>query len=159
MFELHCSSYGNEGMIPLQYTHQTVKGGKNISPGFSWSDPPINTKSFVFSIVDPHPVAKNWVHWFLIDIPFRDRSIPEGASRTENLPRGSRELLNTYGEPGYGGPAPPPGSGSHPYVSTLYALSVEKLKLGKGASLREFLKELEGKVVAEASMTGYYERK
>jgi Raf kinase inhibitor-like YbhB/YbcL family protein len=158
MFTLASSSYQDGGMIPLRYAHHTVQGGKNISPGFTWSDPPVNTKSFAFSIVDPHPVAKNWVHWFLIDIPFRARAIPEGASRTESLPQGSRELDNTYGEPGYGGPAPPPGSGRHPYVATLYALNVATLKLGKHASLREFLRELEGKVVAEVKTTGYYER-
>ena len=159
MFELRCSSYDNDGLIPLRYTHHTVNGGRNVSPGFSWSDPPINTKSFAFSIVDPHPVAKNWVHWFLIDIPFRDRSFPEGASRTDSLPQGSRELLNSYGEPGYGGPAPPPGSGPHPYVATLYALNTDRLNLGKTASLREFLRGLEGTVIAEVSTTGYYERK
>lgn len=159
MFTLSCLSYGEGEMIPLRYTHHSVRGGKNISPGFSWSDPPVNTKSFAFSIVDPHPVAKNWVHWFLIDIPFRDRGLAEGASRTGNLPQGSKELFNTYGEAGYGGPAPPPGSGRHPYVATLYALNVAQLTLGKNASLREFLRELEGKIIAEAGMTGFHERK
>lgn len=159
MFEIHCSSYQNQESIPLRFAHRSVSGGSNISPGFTWSDPPVNTKSFAFSIVDPHPVAKNWVHWLLINIPFSGRGIPEGASRTDALPRGSMELLNTYGEPGYGGPAPPPASGEHPYVATLYALNVESLKLGKDPSLREFLRALEGKVIAEVTMTGYYERK
>jgi Raf kinase inhibitor-like YbhB/YbcL family protein len=159
MFNLTCSSYSNDAVIPLRYAHHTVRGGENISPGFSWSDPPTTTKSFAFSIIDPHPVANNWVHWLVIDIPFRARGIPEGASRTEKLPQGCAELSSTYRELGYGGPAPPPGSGSHPYVATVYALNVESLSLGKDTSLGEFRRAIEGKVIAEAEMTGYYERK
>ena len=158
MLKLHSSSYPDQGSIPLKYAHTSVKGGKNISPVFSWTDPPLNTKSFALSLVDPHPIAKKWVHWFLINIPFRDRKIPEGASGTDSLPRGSMELYNTSEEPGYGGPAPPPGSGAHPYVATLFALNVEGLKLGKAATLREFQNSLEGKVIEEATLTGYFER-
>jgi phosphatidylethanolamine-binding protein (PEBP) family uncharacterized protein len=60
---------------------------------------------------------------------------------------------------GYGGPAPPPGSGQHPYVATLYALNVDSLNLGVDCSLRQFEKAMDGKVIAEAVVTGYYERK
>ncbi len=157
MFTLTCHSYKES--IPIKYAHKSVVGGQNISPGFSWTDPPINTKSFAFSIIDPHPVAKNWVHWFLLNIPFRERKLVEGASRTNSLPAGAKELMNSYNELGYGGPAPPKGSGSHPYVATLYALNVESLGLGVNATLREFNKAIDGKVIAEMMITGYYERK
>jgi len=159
MFTLQGTSYDNGEEIPTKYAHASVVGGHNISPGFDWTDPPTSTKSFALSIIDPHPVAKNWVHWFLVNIPFKERTIREGSSMTSTLPSGSREMMNSYGELGYGGPAPPPGSGSHPYVTTLYALNVESIALGKNASLREFLRSIEGKVIAEAGMTGYFERK
>jgi Raf kinase inhibitor-like YbhB/YbcL family protein len=159
MFSLVSKSYKSEQSIPLVHAHRTVSGGKNVSPEFSWTDPPPNTRSFALSIIDPHPVARNWIHWFLINIPFRDRNIPEGASRTERLPLGSKELKNSYNEFGYGGPAPPSGSGAHPYVATLYALNVESLSFAADTPLSKFLRELEGKVIAEASMVGYYERK
>ena len=157
MFSLHCSTYGDGEAIPLKCAHQSA-GGKNISPGFSWTDPPINTKSFAFSIIDPHPIARNWVHWFIINIPFRDRELEEGVSMKDPLPMGSKELMNTYGEMGYGGPAPPKGSGVHPYVATLYALDVDMLNIGKNTTLREFQRAIDGKVIEEASMTGKYER-
>jgi phosphatidylethanolamine-binding protein (PEBP) family uncharacterized protein len=67
--------------------------------------------------------------------------------------------MNTYNELGYGGPAPPKGSGQHPYVATLHALNVESLGLGVNTTLRQFQNAIEGKVIAEVSMTGYYERK
>lgn len=159
MFTLECSSYKDKELIPTRFAHASVVGGKNISLGFQWSDPPINTKSFTLSIVDPHPVAKNWVHWFVINIPFNIRKLVEGASRSNSLPAGAKELLNSYNELGYGGPAPPRGSGQHPYVSTVYALNVDSLKLGVSVSLNQFMKATEGKVIAEASMTGNYERK
>jgi hypothetical protein len=159
MLMLECTSYRDQEDIPTRFAHATVTGGKNVSPGFSWSDPPETTKSFALSIIDPHPVANNWIHWFLINIPFRERAIKEGASMTGMLPQGSKELMNSYGELGYGGPAPPKGSGRHPYVATLYALNTESINLAKQSSLREFLRSIEGKVISEGSMRGYYERK
>ena len=159
MFMLECLSYKDKEPIPTKYCHTSVVGGRNISPGFSWSDPPINTKSFALSIVDPHPVAKNWVHWLLINIPFRERKLVEGASRSKSLPGGAKDLINSFDEIGYGGPAPPRGSGQHPYVATVYALNVESLKIGVSTSLKQFLNLIEGKVIAEASATGYYDRK
>jgi len=159
MFALTCTSYKNGAEIPVKFAHRSVAGGENISPGFSWVDPPPGTKSFALSIIDPHRVANNWVHWFIIDIPFQERSLGEGASGTGRLPASAKELLNSYNEKGYGGPAPPKGSGSHPYVATLYALDVPSLPLGKDTVLSAFLRAIEGKTIAEASMTGYHERK
>lgn len=159
MFKLECQSYKDNEDIPTKYAHTSVVGGRNISPGFQWSDPPVTTKSFAFTIVDPHPVAKNWVHWMVVNIPFNERTLVEGASRSNSLPAGAKELINSFNELGYGGPAPPRGSGAHPYVATIYALNVDSLKLGVSTSLKQFLNSIEGKVIAEVSMTGMYERK
>jgi Raf kinase inhibitor-like YbhB/YbcL family protein len=155
---LTCTSYPNEALIPLRFVHSSVKGGGNESPGFTWADPPTTTKSFALSIVDPHPVANNWVHWFVIDIPFRERAIPEGASRGVALPQGAKELMNTGNTLGYEGPYPPPGSGLHPYVATLYALNVPSLNLPKETTLRQFLRAIEGKIIEEASLAGKFQR-
>lgn len=159
MLRIQCKSYADNSPIPVKYAHGGVKGGKNISPGFSWDDPPVSTKSFALSIIDPHPVAKNWVHWLMIDIPFRYREILEGASCSDKLPAGCRELKNSYHESGYGGPEPPHGSGVHPYVATIYALNVPTLAMKVDATLSEFLRALEGKVIQEATMTGLFEQK
>ncbi len=158
MIVLLCSSYKDQQSIPARNAHRSVSGGQNISPGFSWTDPPTQTKSFALSVIDPHPVARNWVHWFVINIPFRERGLKEGASRSDTLPPGAKELKNSFNELGYGGPAPPRGSGRHPYVATIYALNVESLNLGVDTPLSKFQRELDGKVIAEAALTGYYER-
>lgn len=156
--KLVCLSFGDGASIPLVHAHGKVRGGRNLSPGFRWEDPPVSTKSFALSIIDAHPVARNWVHWLLVNIPFRTRELPEGCSRSAALPAGIREMMNTYGERGYGGPAPPAGGGEHPYVATLYALNVEAIMLGEDMPLSRFLREIEGKVADEAGVKGMFER-
>ena len=108
-------------------------------------------------MVDPHPVAQNWVHGLVINIPSNVISLEERASG-KKMPLGSLELKNSFGDIGYGGPQPPKGTGDHPYVVTVYALNVEKLNLGVNTSLSVFRKAIEGKVIGSASITGKYGR-
>lgn len=143
--------------IPKKYAYNGVAGGKNISLPLGWSDAPAETKSFSLTMIDPHPIAKNWIHWLVINIPRDVTELQEGASR-HKMPDVSIELYNTYGGIGYGGPEPPSGSGVHPYVITLYALNVSLLELPEKTSLTAFNKAIEGKVIATAKITGTYER-
>jgi Raf kinase inhibitor-like YbhB/YbcL family protein len=143
--------------IPVKYAHQGVTGGKNISLPLAWTNVPEGTKSFALSMVDPHPVARDWVHWLILNIPQDVLSIAEGAS-VKKVPPGVKELYNSYGELGYGGPQPPKGSGPHPYIITLYALNVEKLEMGANINLTAFLEVIEGKILTTAEITGIYER-
>ncbi len=154
--EISSSAFKDGEKIPIQYV-MVAAGGKNLSIPLAWKNVPSGTKSFALSIVDPHPVAQNWVHWLVINIPANVTSLSEGASR-KKMPLGATELRNSFGEIGYGGPQPPKGSGEHPYVITLYALNLEKLELGVNTSLAVFKKILEGKIIQSASLTGKYER-
>ena len=140
--------------IPVKYTMPAV-GGKNISIPLNWEDAPQGAKSFALLMVDPHPVANNWVHWMVINIPPEVSSLKEGASQNI-MPAGAVELQNSFGDLGYGGPRPPRGTGDHPYVTALYALNVEALKLGVKTSLAEFKQALAGKVLGETSLTGEF---
>ena len=154
---LSSSAFQDGKPLPAKYAYHGVVGGKNISLPLAWDDTPSETKSYALSIIDPHPVAKNWVHWFAINIPGSAASLAEGASE-KKMPAGAKELYNSYGTLGYGGPQPPKGSGPHPYVVTVYALSVARLDLSENASLAAFEKALEGSVLASARITGFYER-
>lgn len=154
--EISSAAFKDGEKIPIQYVMPGA-GGRNISIPLAWRNVPPGTKSFCLSIVDPHPVAQNWVHWLVMNIPAQATSIEEGASG-KRMPKGSVELKNSFGEIGYGGPQPPKGTGDHPYVVTLYALSVEKLDLGVSASLSAFKKAIEGKVIDSATITGKYGR-
>ena len=154
--EISSSAFRDGERIPIQYVMPGA-GGKNISIPLEWRNAPSGTRSFALSMVDPHPVAQNWVHWLVINIPSNVTALEEGASG-KKMPPGSLELKNSFGDIGYGGPQPPKGTGDHPYGVTLYALSVERLDLGVGTSLPAFKKALEGKVIATASVTGKYGR-
>lgn len=74
------------------------------------------------------------------------------------MPPGSKELYNSYDSLGYGGPEPPKGSGPHPYVITVSALSVDSIPLSQNASLEAFTRALEGSTIASAKLTGMFER-
>jgi Raf kinase inhibitor-like YbhB/YbcL family protein len=154
--EITSSAFRDGEKIAIQYVMPGA-GGKNISIPLAWKNVPAGTKSFCLSIVDPHPVAQNWVHWLVVNIPPHVTSVEEGASK-KKMPKGSVELKSSVGDVGYGGPQPPKGTGDHPYVVTLYALNVEKLDLGTDTSLSAFKKAIESKVIGSASITGKYGR-
>lgn len=154
--EITSAAFTDKGTIPLNYVMPGA-GGKNVSLPLSWEGIPAGTKSFALIIVDPHPVANNWVHWLVINIPGETRGLGEGASRSA-MPAGSLELKNSFGETGYGGPQPPKGTGDHPYVVTLYALNAAKLDLPVQTTLAAFKKALDGKILATATLTGMFGR-
>ena len=145
--------------FPTKYAYRSVKGGQNISPCVEWTDVPVGTKSFVLSIIDRHPAAKNWVHWHLINIPASVREIPERASGAyRSLPVESMELRNSYGENGYGGPNPPQGTGVHEYEIAVHALDIPTLSLGPFSTVAEGLAAMYGHVLATGSIIGTFQQ-
>ena len=147
-------AFKNGAAIPARCARPAA-GGQNVSIPLKWSGAPPGTKSFALSIVDHNPVARMWVHWMVINIPAGRPSLSEGASGRD-MPPGSVELANSFGEAGYGGPQPPEGSGPHAYVVTVYALNVARLDLGPHAALAGFKEALKGKTLGKASITGYF---
>ncbi len=155
---LSSDSFKDNGVMPAKFATTKVNGGKNISPGLKWAGAPTGTKSFAVSCIDMHKIASNWVHWMLVDIPASAMELPEGASPSK-IPAGAKELKNSFGDTGWGGPQPPPGTGVHDYVFTVYALSVDRLKLdGDEISGAEFEKALAGKILGKAKITGKFSR-
>jgi len=150
-------AFSDKETIPVRYCMPGA-GGDNVSIPLQWSEVPEGVRSFAVSIIDPHPVANNWIHWLVVNIPSDVRSLPEGASGT-NMPSGAKELQNSFGKPGYGGPQPPKGTGEHPYVVTVYALDSESLELDAKAGLDVFQQAIDGHVLDQAEVTGYFEQK
>ena len=151
---LRSESFADGARIPQAYVMPGA-GGQNRSPHFQWDEPPAGTLSFALTVIDPHPVARNWVHWLVVDIPPEARSLAAGASGRA-MPKGSRELRNSFGARGYGGPQPPAGSGEHPYVCTLYAMNVAKLDVTERPTWAQAQQALSGKVLGQARITGTY---
>ncbi len=127
--QLTATAFADGGKIPQTYVMPGA-GGKNLSLPLSWFRGAAGAKSLrPVHRRSPNPVARNWVHWLVVDIPRRRRRRLAGGRLEEKNATGCRELKNSWGELGYGGPQPPVGTGDHPYVITLYALSVPKLGL------------------------------
>lgn len=150
------NSYPDEGMMPKKYVMKTI-GGQNISPEFSWENAPENTKSFALIMVDPHPIARNWLHWAIINIPKDFSKLEEGFSLS-NKCASCRELINSFGFKGYGGPQPPRGTGKHPYVTTIYALDSEKINIRDNPTYEELINAITPHILDKASYTGYFEQ-
>ncbi|MEM2955715.1 MAG: YbhB/YbcL family Raf kinase inhibitor-like protein, partial [Nitrososphaerales archaeon] len=91
-----------------------------------------------------------FVHWVLYKIPGNVRAIEEGK-----IPEGSKEGMNDFGKRRYGGPCPPRGP-PHRYIFTIYALDKT---LGEIETLDDLKREIKGHVLAEAKLTGLYQRK
>jgi Raf kinase inhibitor-like YbhB/YbcL family protein len=157
--KVYCPALLSGKYIPNKFAHRTVPGGQNVSLPVHWGDVPPGAKSFVFSVIDRHPAAHNWVHWYVINVPRSVREIPENASGTrERMPPGSLELRNSFGGLGYDGPSPQKNSGLHEYVITVHALSVESLHVGPFSTVEECHQEMETGVIESASTVGIFHR-
>ena len=66
--KLSSTAFTDGGKIPVPYVMPGA-GGKNISLPLAWTGTPSDTKSFALSMVDPHPIARNWVHWLVVNLP------------------------------------------------------------------------------------------
>ena len=157
MFTLRSKVFEDRKFMPAKYAAGGVAGAENLSPPLEWEDAPSGTQSFALASVDRHPIARNWVHWLIVDIPADVRELAEGVSR-KSIPEGSIELQNTAGMVGYGGPMPPVGSGPHDYEFTIYALGSASLELREKDNFADFERALEGKVLGSAKLTGIFER-
>lgn len=149
--------------IPDDFAYAVPGGpGRNISPAVHWHGAPAGTQSFALLVHDPDAPtggAGFW-HWLLIDIPANATSLARGVGEPEGaeLPEGCRQLVNDYGETGWGGPCPPVGDPPHRYNFTVYALKVPTLELPPHAtaSLAGFI--VNANALARASFMGTYAR-
>jgi ribose transport system ATP-binding protein len=147
--------------IPARYVEENRR-----SPPLAWSGAPAGTRSFALSVTDPDlpeefNFPRSFAHWLVHDIPADTRDLPEGASGTDAMPAGSRELNSdfvTFGIPGfgrgYGGPWPP--DRAHRYVFTLYALKTGRLALPADADLPAFSAAVMPVTIETASFVAIY---
>lgn len=147
-----------DGGKPIPKKHAYKGEGENVSPPLSWSGVPATAKTLAIICDDPdapspkRPREKPWVHWVVYNIPGDKTSLAESD-------HGGGVLGKTdFGEKAYGGPMPPPGSGTHRYFFKIYALDT-RLDLKAGATKDELLKAMEGHIVAKGELHGTYERK
>lgn len=135
--------YGKKGT-------QKRKGIPTLSLPLSVRNLPEGTAVLAVAMVDPD--GGDWVHWLAANLPVAEE-IPQ--NRSIDLAGQMVQGKNDFGFTGYGGPTPP--SGTHTYVLTVYALS-EPLVLKDGFTWKAFQKALDGKILAQADVTGDYSK-
>ncbi|MDP2763371.1 MAG: YbhB/YbcL family Raf kinase inhibitor-like protein [Brevundimonas sp.] len=136
-----------------------VQAKGNRSPHLKWSGAPEGTKSFAVTCYDPDaPTGSGFWHWTVANIPADVTELAEGAS-PDGLPKGAVEGRTDFGEPGFGGAAPPAGHGPHRYIFTVFAVDTERLEVTPENSGAVFGFNLHFHTLARASITGVYENK
>jgi Raf kinase inhibitor-like YbhB/YbcL family protein len=111
-------------VIPQRYT---CADPRPANPPLSWAGAPAGTKSIALVLDDADAPITPYVYWIAFNITPATSALLEGQ-----LPPGARQAYNSAGSIGYD--APCPGTRSHNYRFTVYALNTV-LNLPNGASL------------------------
>lgn len=159
-FTLTSKSVGGQATVTQEFNGFGCTG-KNESPELLWKNAPEGTKSFAVTMYDPDaPTGSGFWHWVVFDIPANVNELAAGAGDLSRklIPAGAIQGRTDYGVPGYGGPCPPVGHGSHEYLITVYALKTDKLGLDANASAAVVGFYLNAQVLAKASIVMYYQR-
>ena len=149
--KLTSSAFDRGEPIPTKHTGE----GEDVSPALSWRGQPDSTKSYALICHDPDaPLVKpgtyGFVHWVLYGIPGPIAELPEGVG---DYIQG----INDFGKPGYCGPMPPEGHGTHHYFFWLLALDADS-NLEPGLTMWELLEKIEPNVIAMNRLVGTYTR-
>jgi hypothetical protein len=162
-FRLTSPTVKDKGVISNEHVFNGFGcNGNNTSPELRWERAPKGTKSFAVTVYDPDaPTGSGWWHWVIFNMPPETTSLPAGAGTLEGggAPQGSVQSMTDFGQPGYGGPCPPPGDKPHRYIFTVYALKLDQLPLQKEASGAMVGYYLNQNKLGKASFTAKYGRK
>jgi Raf kinase inhibitor-like YbhB/YbcL family protein len=150
--QLTSPAFTNGQPIPDKYTGQA----DDISPRLEWTGAPLNTKSFAIICEDPDAPMGTFTHWLIYNVPGTATVLSQNIAKTGTLPDGSKQGKNSFGNTGYNGPMPPPGS-THRYFFRLYALDIV-LKLDAGTDNTRLIKAMKDHIVAKGELMGTYQR-
>lgn len=145
--KLSSPAFSDGESIPEKYGYTE----KNVNPPLKIEDVPEEAESLVLLMDDPdaiEPAGKIWDHWIVWNIDPDTTEISKGS-----VPSGAVEGKTDFGEVGYGGPNPP--DKEHTYRFRLFALDSE-LDLSKSSMKDDVEEAMEGKVLAEAKLTGTF---
>lgn len=132
--------------IPSQYTCD----GDDVNPPLHISEAPDGTASFALVMDDPDAPGSTWDHWIVWDISPDTDEIAENS-----VPPNARQGTNDFQRLQWGGPCPP--NGTHRYMFILYALDIF-LDLEEGATKDDLEQAMQGHILAQAQLLGYYQK-
>lgn len=144
---LSSPAFEHHKRIPDRHTSE----GDDVAPELTWSGVPQGTRAFAVVVHDPDaPLVDGFTHWVAYGIPGDAQGLPEGGGTAV-------QGVNSFGKAGYGGPAPPPGHGTHHYYFWVYALD-QDVSLEPGLDRRALLERIEDHVIEQARLVGTYSR-
>lgn len=150
-FSVGSPAFVQGAMIPRNYTCD----GTDSSPELSWSDIPSGATSLAIVVEDPDAPSGLWIHWVAYNIPSTRTGMPKGVPVGESIPEGGRQGRNSWGNIGYRGPCPPPGT--HRYFFRIFALDT-MLDLQGEPTREQLLKAMSGHIVGQCELMGRYSR-
>ncbi|GAA2170438.1 YbhB/YbcL family Raf kinase inhibitor-like protein [Agrococcus versicolor] len=135
--------YEPDGPMPERLS----KDGGNEVPAFSVTGVPEDAVELALVVHDPDaPMVRGFTHWVVYGLPAQDGPIDPSVGRA---------APTTAGEPGWYGPQPPAGHGTHRYYAWVYALSAPV----SGEPTREaFLDRDGGSILEQARVVGTFSR-
>lgn len=143
-------AFDDGATIPARFT----AAGEDISPPLQIEDVPHTAQTLVLIVDDPDAPNGAFNHWLLWNLSTEASDLPEGLPTGETV-HGLAPAVqgkNDFGTIGYRGPKPPDGQ-THRYRFQLYALN-GMLRLNPGSDRDRLEEEMQGKIVAQAELTG-----
>ena len=143
LFEMSSTTFKDGQMMPVKVGNSHANFpedancvGENVSPQFSWVNPPAGTRSLAFLMLDPEGHAGGGViHWVAYGIPADVSGFVEGeVSKQSPKYVGGKSRL---GVGHYSGPCMPPNSTPRHYTFVLLATDIEPNALPGGLTKDE----------------------
>lgn len=132
--------------LPAKYTCE----GENVSPALKITEVSAEAESLALIFDDPDAPLGTFAHWIIFNLSPATRELKENMPEDSILEGGVCQGQNSFGNTGYGGPCPPPGS-EHRYYFRLYALN-KKLDVGPGISRNELIKAMENSTINQSEL-------
>jgi Raf kinase inhibitor-like YbhB/YbcL family protein len=146
--ELSSDAFDDHSFIPRRHAYE----GENASPPLAWSGVPDEAVELVLLCEDPDAPSGTFAHWVVVGVDPHSDGVAPGQ-----CPPGGTELVNGYGEQGWGGPHPPPGDEAHRYFFRLYALR-EPCVLPDAPGAGQVRQAAEERQLASGALVGLYRR-
>lgn len=131
-----------QGVMPQRYT---CAGPRVLNPPLGWAGAPSGTKSIALVVDDSNAPITPFVYWVVFNIRPATSAILEGQ-----VPPGAREAQNSADRAAYDPPCP--GSRSHSYRFTVYALNTV-LNLPDGTSLESAWRAIAAAAIGRGRLT------
>ncbi|MBL6936658.1 MAG: YbhB/YbcL family Raf kinase inhibitor-like protein [Alphaproteobacteria bacterium] len=143
------SDFKDGAALPTAHIYPRC-GGLNVSPELTWSGAPQGTGELILTVIDVSVKPNGWSHWIVVNLPTAMTSLAHGL---KTLPSPAEPVASNFGDKFYDGPCPPPGTGTHRYEFTIWAIPRNAMvPIQPDMAANDLLKMLAGAASAHATI-------